>query len=171
VIVKLGINCEWTSCGVSMLRSLRRLQGPRCGPLSRWWNCSRNAEFACQGFNNSANLSSVLAWRTASRGLVTGAFQPSPSTIQATGTVRLKDLPAIYKQLSKFRLSFLVMTTATAGFIAGESLQVPSNTATKPVQQTTSLTNALKNAFVIKLEWCIRGLNWLGCLFKQCLVY
>eukprot|EP00884_Botryococcus_braunii_P009065 jgi/Botrbrau1/1815/Bobra.146_1s0013.1 len=107
-----------------MLRSLSRLQGPRCGPLSRWWNCSSNAEFTCQGFNNSANLFSLLAWRTASRGFVTGAFQPSASTMQASGTVRLKDLPAIYKQLSKFRLSFLVMTTATAGFIAGSGEKV-----------------------------------------------
>lgn len=103
-----------------MLQRLSRLRGLLSGAPSRSWNCSSEAPFTYLGFSDSASICSLLTWRTVSRSFATGAFQPTASAVQATRNSRLQELLAIYKQLSKFRLSFLVMTTATAGFIAGE---------------------------------------------------
>lgn len=52
--------------------------------------------------------------------LATAASARTAETASSSGRVSFSELTQLYKQLSKFRLSALVVSTAAAGYIAGQ---------------------------------------------------
>jgi hypothetical protein len=66
------------------------------------------------------NVSPSSPVQYAFRQMASDSSLASTSYAPAVGLGRLRELGGIYKQLSKFRLSCLVVTTASAGFVAGK---------------------------------------------------
>lgn len=101
------------ACRARMFRSVTRIR-----------HCADALALSIQSTVVDSRVIALTAWRTASKGSCPAGFATVARALPSTATSRLQELAGLYKQLSKFRLSLLVMTTATAGFVAGMPSQL-----------------------------------------------